>query len=299
MGADMNLQTDSKPRIGFIGAGRVGLALSRALARAGERVSAVYSRSRASAQALAEPIRGCESVDGAQQVIERAEIVFLSVPDDAIASVASSLVWRPGVAAVHCSGAAELSVLEAAREQGARVGGFHPLQMFAEPEIAAKGLARCAIAVEGEQSLVAELTRLAETLGARTLRVPPGHRPAYHAASHYAAAFICVLLAEGAEILERIGMGGETAAQVLLPLAHGALEAVDQAGPARAMAGAYARGDIGTAARHLEALDALDAGIGAFYRELAARSVALALKAGRIDDARAAALRALLKPRAS
>ena len=284
----------ARPRIGFIGAGRVASALSRALARAGQRVVAVFDRIPAKSAVVAATIPGCRSALSMQEVADAADLVFLSVSDDAIASVASSIHWRPGQAAIHCSGAAELDVLEAARRQGARTGSFHPLQLFSDPDVAAAGLSRCAIALDAEPQLFIELERLVEALGARPLRVPPGKRAAYHAASHYAAAFLCVLLREGEKILGALGMDESEAGRGLQALAHGTLDAIEHSGPAQAMAGVYSRGDVGTAARHIQALSGIGPGVLGLYSELAERSIQLALEAGRIDSAKAAALRRLL-----
>jgi len=66
-------------------------------------------------------------------------------------------------------------------------------------------------------------------------------------------------------------------------------------GPARAMAGSIARGDIATVRRHLAALDALDASIAELYRALARRTVPLALAAGGITPERALELETLLE----
>ena len=271
----------NRKRIGFVGAGRVGRGLSLALSRRGYSITGVASRSRGDAQA----------------VVDASDIVFLTVPDGAIAQVCASLHWRPGKAAVHCSGAAELSVLRAAENAGAQAGGFHPLQMFADPEIAARGLAGCAIAVEASEPLAGELRDMVAALGGRLLVVPAGARAAYHAGAHYAAAFVCALLAEGAEIWRRIGIAPDDALPALLSLLRGATDAVAHAGPARAMAGAVARGDIDTVRRHLAALGGLDAKLSELYCTLALRCVPLALEAGGIDEARAADIRALLTAR--
>jgi len=284
----------ARPRLGFIGAGRLGLALSRAFARAGERVEAAWSRSPGSAAALAAAAPGCVALPRAQDVIDRADLVFLSVPDDAIAAVAASVSWRTNMAAVHCSGAAELELLDVARRAGAHTGAFHPLQMFGDPDVAAAGLQRCAVAIEAAQPLLGALERLVSVLGATVLRVAPGQRAAYHAALHYAAAFLCVLLAQGESIFARIGFDRDAARQALLALARGALDAVEQDGPGRAMAGTYSRGDAGTAQRHVAALRALDPALLPLYRTLALSSVSLALESGRLDAAQAAALRAVL-----
>jgi len=281
-------------RIGFIGAGRVTRALSLALSRAGERVVAIASRNPASAGACAASIAGCEAKEHPQQVIDAVDLVFLAVPDDAIATTANALRWRSGVAVVHCSGATELAALGAAHAAGARVGSFHPLLMFAETQVALRALPGSAIALEAQAPLLQELQRLVGVLGARSLMVPPGARAAYHAASHYGAAFLCVLLDQGMKILDASGMPGEVPRKALLSLARGTLDALEAAEPAQAMTGVYARGDIGTAARHLAALDDLNPDTAGLYRALALRSVALAEQAGRIDAAKSQALRDLL-----
>jgi hypothetical protein len=130
-------------------------------------------------------------------VVDASDIVFLTVPDDAITAVCVALRWRAGKAAVHCAGATDLSVLQAAADAGAAIGGFHPLVMFADPEIAARSIAGAAIGIEAEEPLASALRRMVRTLGARELVIPPGGRAAYHGAAHFAAGFAGALVAEG------------------------------------------------------------------------------------------------------
>jgi predicted short-subunit dehydrogenase-like oxidoreductase (DUF2520 family) len=166
--------------------------------------------------------------------------------------------------------------------------------MFADAELAVASLRGAAVAVEAPQPLLAELERLCTAIGSRSLHVPSEARAAYHAASHYAAAFLCVLLAEGEAIFEQLGLDRADGRDALAALAGSALAAARKAGPARAMAGTYSRGDKGTAARHLAALEALDPALLPLYRLLANKSVALALETGRIDAHRAEELRRML-----
>jgi predicted short-subunit dehydrogenase-like oxidoreductase (DUF2520 family) len=267
-----------RPRLGFVGNGRVGKGLSLALSRAGYEISGVAGRGEG------------------QKIVDASEVIFLTVPDDALHSVCKELEWEESKAAIHCSGAAELSVLAHAAEQGAQTGGFHPLQMFADPQVAARGIKGCAIAVEAEEPLAGTLLHMIDALGARPLRVPPGARAAYHAGAHYAAAFVAALLAEGVAIWSRLGIAQDDALAALLPLLRGSTEAIAHSGPARAMAGSIARGDVETVERHLDALGALDPQMRDFYRRLALRTLPLALAAGKLDAARAARLRELLEP---
>ena len=267
-------------RIGFVGAGRVGKGLSLALARAGYPVTGIARRS---------------GNPGAQEIVDASEIVFLTVPDDQIENACKNIAWKSGKSAVHCSGAADLSVLKKARDDGAAVGGFHPLQMFGDPEVAAAGLSRCAIAIEAEDPLFTELTSMVKKLGATPLHVPPGGRAAYHAAAHHVAAFLCPAFDEAIVIWTRLGIAPEDALPALLSLARGALDGIERSGPARAMAGSIARGDLSTVKRHVEALAKLHPEFSERYCRMALRTVPLALAAGGIDAARAEELVAFLK----
>jgi len=275
-------------RIGFIGAGRVAQGLAPALRDAGYNIRAVASRRPDPARALAASL-GCEAV-GAQDVANRCDLVFLTVPDDAIRAVAGALDWRAGQAVVHCSGATEVSALDPAARAGARTGGFHPLQSFAAGGTA---LAGCTVTIEAASPLADTLEGMVAALGCRLNRLPPGKRALYHASAGYGAGFINVLLAEIATVW---GAWGATEGDVLaaiLPMARTTLDAIEKGGIAGTMPGPVSRGDIGSIRAHLAAMrdmpEARD-----FYRAHSLRSVDLALAAGRLDAATATDLRALL-----
>jgi predicted short-subunit dehydrogenase-like oxidoreductase (DUF2520 family) len=281
------------PRIGFIGAGRLGTALAWSFARSGRGVVAVASRSLVSAQRLAEGIAGC-AVGDAQAVVDASDLVFVTAPDDALAPVTAALRWRRGVAAVHCSGASELAVLAPAADAGAEVGGFHPLQSFAETEAAIASLPGCTVTIEAEEPLRAALVELAGALGCHVNLLPPGARALYHAAAGYASQFVNVLLREASTAWQQWGASEEQTLRALLPLARGTLASIEKLGVARGMPGPASRGDVGSIEKHVAALGAIDGDMLRLYRELCARSVVLALERGGIDAATAAKLRAAL-----
>src|SRR3989442_732504 len=152
--------------LGFIGAGRVGTGLAKGFARAGRDVVAVASRSIASARALARRVRGARAC-APQEVADRADLVFLTVPDDAIEPVASGIRWRAGSACVHCSGAADLDMLKKAAADGALTGGFHPLHMFGEPGESPDALSGSAIALAGPEARPIRSSSIASSACAR------------------------------------------------------------------------------------------------------------------------------------
>ena len=264
------------PRIGFIGAGRLATALACGLARKGVAVVAVASRTRSSAERLASSIAGCAALDDAQGVADAADLVFISVTDRAIAEVASSIRWREGVAAVHCSGATEVSVLASAAAQGALTGGFHPMQTFTDPDAALASLPGCTISIEAPEPLRARLQTLALLLGCRSITLPAGVRARYHASGAYASQYVVALLAEAVKLWASFGVSEEDAIRALLPLLRGTAASVERVGLVQGMPGPLSRGDLDTVRRHLDALAAFDPQMAALYRQLALRTVALA-----------------------
>lgn len=287
--------TPERPRIAFIGAGRVAGALARGLARAGFPVVAVASRSARSAAALAAAVPGCRAVRDLQAAVDVADLVFLTVPDDSIAGVAGAVTWRTGVGAVHASGAAEMGVLAPAAALGARVGGFHPLQNFSDPDVALAGLPGCAVAIEADEPLAGILDSLALALGMRPILLPPGARALYHGAGSFAAPFITTLLHEAVRIWRGFGASEADALAALVPLARGTLDSIARDGTVRGLAGPIARGDTGTVARHVAAFGALDERTLGFYREMAARVIPIALAKGGLTPERAEEIRKLLR----
>ncbi len=283
-----------KITLGFIGAGRVGTGLASGFARAGVNVVAVASRTIASAQKLAKRIRGARAC-APQEVAERADIVFLTVPDDAIEAVASKVRWRAGSACVHCSGAADLDVLQKAVADGALAGGFHPLHMFGEAGVPPGALAGCAIALAGPDALVQRLARLARALGAKPLRLPEGGRALYHAAANFSGAFVIALIHEAIVLWGKLGIAQGDALAALLPLLRGTADNVEKLGAAGGLGSAIARGDAGTIRRHLDALagdapDSLE-----LYRILSLRTIPLALAKGTLKPEGAKEIAALLE----
>src|SRR5688572_15555480 len=74
---------DGRPRIAFVGAGRVGTTLGVAFARAGWEVTAVASRNAERRERFRQMVPGARGFADGQGVLDEAELIFLTVPDDA------------------------------------------------------------------------------------------------------------------------------------------------------------------------------------------------------------------------
>lgn len=283
-----------KIRLAIVGAGRVGTGLALSFARSGRNVVAVASRKPASARALARRVPGARAASSPQEAADRADLVFLTVPDDAIEAVASGIRWRAGAACAHCSGAGDLDLLRKAAADGARVGGFHPLRMFGEPG-KSFDMHGSAVAIAGTEPLARELERLARAIGARPLRLPEGGRMLYHVAANFSGAFVVALIKEAIALWEKLGITEGEALRALLPLMRGSVDNVEKLGAAGALGSVIARGDVGTIRKHLEALAKTAPESLELYRLLSLRTIPLAIAKGTLSPAVATEIAALLK----
>lgn len=270
-------------RIGFVGAGTLGRGLALALDGVGCNVVAVSSRSRASADWLAERIDGCVAMDMAQDVADVCNLVFITTPDGVIAEVAASVNWRAGQGVVHCCGAASIELLDAAAGAGASVGAMHPFQTFAalsDPTEAARRLSGVTFAVSATGWLADYLPSLAERLDGRAITIPDELRPLYHASAVLACGYVGTLLDAAISLWARMGFTEEDGVRAVAPLARATIEAIAAAGPVNAVTGPAVRGDADTIAAHLELLSEHAPELVTLYRELTLASIPLARAKG-------------------
>lgn len=255
---------DSLPRLAFVGAGRVAGVLAPALGRAGYPVVAIASHGAVQAQALAARLPHCQATS-TQESVDLADVVFLTVPDDAIARVVAGIRWRADSAVVHCSGASEIDVLNPAAAQGAQIGGFHPLQTFATPDVQLAGIT---VAIEASARLLETLREMAVSLGCTPLELPPGARPLYHASGAFAHNYLVTLFGQAVRLWGLLGFTEAQALAALLPLAGTSFATIESVGVAGALTGPIARGDAGTIRRHVAALEQHAPDLLPLYREL-------------------------------
>lgn len=286
---------DERPSVGFVGAGTVGTALALVLSGAGYPVVAVASRSRTSAERLAAVVDGCRAYASPDEVALSADLVFVTTPDDAIASVAAEVQWRSGQMVVHCSGSLSSVILEPARLRGALVGGMHPLQTFANSRQAAETLAGSAFGVEAEDPrLSGVLTGMVSALGGTVITLRAEDKALYHASAVIACNYLVTLFCAAAELWSAFGVDRDSASRSLLPLVKGTLANLERVGLPGSLTGPVARGDVGTIQKHLDALATAAPELLTVYRELGLRTIPIGLEKGTLSPPAAEKLRGLL-----
>ena len=282
------------PLIGIIGAGAVGTALGAALHRAGWPVVAVASRDEGRRERFRSLVPGARGFAEAPAILDEVELIILAVPDDAVERLAGELRLYGGQALVHTSGVLGAEVLEPARAAGTQIGAFHPLVAFADTERAIAALHGATVAVEGDDQLAALLADMAEAVGATAVRLAPGSKAAYHAAAVLAAGGFVALLDAIAELGAAAGLDEQGSLAVYGGLIEQTLGNARALGIRAALTGPMTRGDVGTLARHLEALARLAPDVLPLYRAAAEREIALAEARGSLAPDAADSMRHVL-----
>lgn len=245
----MQSTSTSPLRVGVVGPGRVGTALSAALRAAGVEVDGPVGRG--------EIPRGCDAI-------------LLTVPDAEIAA-AAEVVTAAAPFVGHTSGATPLSALLHA---GVPAFGLHPLQTFAHGEARLEG-AGAAVAGTSPEAL-ALATELAERLGMRPFEIDDSGRAAYHAAASVASNFLVTLEAAAEAIAAGAGLAREEARALLAPLVRQTADNVAALGPEDALSGPIARGDEATVAAQRAAVAETAPELLELFDELVRRTRALA-----------------------
>ena len=292
--ASMSIVPDlNRPTIAIIGLGRVGSVLGRALHAAQYSIVAVASRNHAKADAIAHTF-AAQSVSPAEAAT-RADLVLLTVPDDVLPmlvhDLAAARAWRAGQFVVHASGASPAGVLLPAANHGAFVGSFHPIAAFASPDTLLP--AGITFGVEAPQPLHQILVDMAHALGGHALPITAEQKTLYHAAAVIASNYTVTLTAQAVQLFDQFGAAPSDALRALLPLMRTTLDNLEQLGVPDALTGPLVRGDAGTVARHLEALDHHAPHVATFYRCLGQATLPLAQQRG-LDQIMTGAMQDLL-----
>jgi predicted short-subunit dehydrogenase-like oxidoreductase (DUF2520 family) len=286
-------------KVSFIGCGKVGRTLARALKDAGYEIGLIVSQNDKSTREAIEFIgAGIHASDTASAALSGA-IHFIATNDDSIEEVVRTLdeeihTSLEGHYYFHLSGAISSEILAPLHKKGAAIGSIHPLQVFADPQKALETLPGIYYALEGQDRAMELAVQMVDRLQGKLLLIPTGRKVLYHAAGVFAANYLTVLVNIVVGIMEEIGESPEDAYQAFLPLMVGALQNIEEFGVAGALTGPIVRGDAKTVRRHLDALEPLKPEWVDLYKVLGQEAVEIAVRHGSISQEVAKRLFALL-----
>ncbi|MBQ5508742.1 MAG: DUF2520 domain-containing protein [Muribaculaceae bacterium] len=230
-------------RVVLIGSGNVATSLALALNGKCHLVQ-VYSRSMASAEALASRV-GAQATNDLSQIVTDADIYVISVVDDAITRVLETCPARGGLW-VHTSGSTSIDVFKGKRT---RYGVLYPMQSFSKSCPAR--MHEVHIFIEGCDSCATqEVKELAMLLTNNVHEITSTERERLHVAAVFACNFANHMFTLSSEVLDEAGIPFDA----MLPLIKTTIAKLDNMTPTQSQTGPAARGDVNVIERHLQSL---------------------------------------------
>jgi predicted short-subunit dehydrogenase-like oxidoreductase (DUF2520 family) len=204
----------------------VGAVLGSALRSVGHAVVGASGISDDSRERAAALLPGVPLLD-VGDVVERAELVLLTVPDDALADLVSGIAslggWQQGQLVVHTAGRYGTGVLEPALRAGAIPLAIHPAMAFTGTSLDLARLEGTTFAVTAPAPVLPIGQALVIELGGEPVVVAEDARTVYHAALSDGTHQLAALVARTAQALEAAGV--ERPGRLLHPLLASTLDA--------------------------------------------------------------------------
>lgn len=238
----------------IIGAGRVGQTFAALLgSHAAWQLSHIVSRT-------LPPNAFGARVTADIAALPPADAVIIATPDNAIADTAAALAQsaalQPHTLVLHLSGAKTLQVLQAVTQRGAMAGCLHPVFAFADVDYSVRHLAGNMCAVEADSVQAVEiLQQLAAALGLTAFVLLSEYKARYHAALAAASNFSVTLAAYAQNLLAALDLDETLSRRLVCSLMRQTVDNLDRLPPEQALTGPIVRGDDGTVAAHLAALN--------------------------------------------
>ncbi len=284
-------------KVAIIGAGVVGTAMGYLLKESGYKVAGIASRTLESAKKASEFIGEGRTSTDLISVANKADIVFITTPDSAIEEVCTKLAseggFNPGVVVFHMSGALSSEVLKSARNVGAKVASFHPLQSLAGVSEAVKNLQGSYFCIEGDEEALFAAREIVTAIGGKELTLGVDKKPLYHAGASVASNFLVSTVGFGLDLFELAGINRQDSLNALMPLIKGTVTNIESLRIPAALTGPISRGDTGIVEDHLKAISNYSPGMVKLYSELGRYTVKIAIEKGTINNDEAAKLLSL------
>jgi predicted short-subunit dehydrogenase-like oxidoreductase (DUF2520 family) len=280
--------------LNIIGAGRVGQTLGRLWQQCGTfTVQDVLTTRPASALAACTFMGSGTPVEN-MAAMRPADVWMLAVPDAAISATAAAMAAIIGqrgsqapAMAFHCSGAQSSESLAAVAELGWHTASAHCILSFATAEAAVQQFKGTACALEGDSAAIATLHTAYSAIQGQCFEVAGEHKVLYHAAAVFATNFMPVLQQTAEDAWRATGVPEALLPHLRASLLQNAVANITRLGPALALTGPAARGDMDAIKKQAKVVTQWDAKAGAAYEALS--DLALRMAKARSDVAATAA----------
>lgn len=246
-------------KVSIIGTGSVGSTLGLLLFEKGFTIVSLVNRTAKRARALARKVQCMRVSTSVADVAPDTELLIFAVPDDALPNIVvqtaqQARLTKPLV--VHTSGVHSTDVLRPFARKGGLVGSLHPIQSFPlsrSPKELLKAVEGIHFGIEGEGKGLNHVQHLVHALGGKSVCVPKGMKPLYHAMCVFASNYVVTVLNAVSETALPLELG-RIWKEIVLPLCTTTVENAMKSSPALALTGPIVRNDFHAVTLHLDAL---------------------------------------------
>ncbi len=241
-------------RIGFIGAGKVGVSLGKYLKEKGWQVGGYYSLSPESARWAAE-FTDTKYYENLQEIIDNCHMLLFTVPDGKITSVwEEAKPYVSGKLICHCSGLHSSKIFSDVGSTNSFAYSIHPLMAVNSREKSWKEFSGALFTIEGDEKHIHNIEEMFRSMGNRTRIISAENKIKYHAAAALSSNYMTALFHMAQTLFEECGFSEREAVEELYKLADGNLTHILEEGCINALVGPIERNDDGTVKMHLDAL---------------------------------------------
>ncbi len=274
--------------LSIIGCGKLGKTLGRLWSDTGTfRINDVMNRTDDAALRATSFIGAGRAVTNFTD-LQAADIYLIATPDDGIAEACERLAdtghLTPTTVVFHCSGALPSHALASASARSAKVASTHPIRSFAAPENLIHCFAGTYCGVEGDTAAIDILQLAFEAIGANMVMINADLKVLYHAAAVFASNYTTTLLGVAQDAYVTAGIAPDVALKLMEPLVRESIDNIFHLGPARALTGPIARGDMATIEKQQRAVSNWDRQYGELYAQFVTLTAELAAKRRSMDQ---------------
>jgi len=265
-------------KVGFIGAGKVGIAFGKYLKEKKIEVIGYFDRNIENS-INSSNFTKTKTFKNIKELVNCSDIIFITVNDDEIEEVSQNIIKTNLIINkkkfLHMSGAMSTKILKTLENSGANVYSLHPLQSFVEVSKAVEDLYKTYFSLEGNIKKDDEIIGLLNKLGNKYFIITQEQKAKYHMSACIFSNYLVTLMDFGTNILEDIGIQRDEGFEAMYPLIEGTLENIKKVGTKKALTGPIARGDIGTIVKHIESFQENENNNKEIYKFLGQKSLDL------------------------
>lgn len=274
--------------ISFIGAGKVGKALSLYFKQKGFEIGGFYSRTHQHAITACE-LTGSTPYANLSDLLQNSSMIWITVSDDSLEMVTKEIaqlhIPSHVKAFIHTSGVHSLAVLQPIHQKGFATYSAHPLMAFGQIHESTKQLSNIYFALElSSETKDTYLLCFFKKTGNALLQIDSDKKELYHCAASVLSNYLVTLLNLSYEMFAQSGLTKAEIKKAAEPLLQSTLKNIaENKNMSDALTGAIKRGDKTTVIKHLTTLEKNMPNKKTLYKELGKETMDM-LQDYRLED---------------